>query len=118
MTVKPYQNGSLLWVDQRPLDFRNQPLRTSPSGGSFAVASDRWLPSYLYLPQRAVTVAGMVEGKLDGSLLLRAREISPGEYEPWEEYYYPVPREWYNYDPSMEYWYTPPYFDPRRPGRR
>ncbi len=23
-----------------------------------------------------------------------------------------MPREWYGYDPNLEYWYTPPYFDP------
>lgn len=118
MAVKPYKNGSLLWVDQRPLDPRNQPLRASPSGGTFAVESDQWLPSYQYMSKRAVTVAGLVEGKANGMLLLKAREITLGEYEPWEEYYYPIPRHWYDYDPSMEYWYTPPYYDPRRPGRR
>jgi starvation-inducible outer membrane lipoprotein len=117
MSVKPYKDGSLLLVDQRPLDPRNQPLRGSASGGTFAVASDQWLTSSFYVSQRAVTVTGVVEGRLDGAPVLKAVNIDLGEYEPWEEYYYPIPRQWYDYDRSMEHWYTPPYFDPRRPGR-
>ncbi|MBM4295047.1 MAG: hypothetical protein FJ126_09135 [Deltaproteobacteria bacterium] len=117
MSVQPHKNGSLLWVDQRPLDTWNRPLRNAASGGSFAVESDQWLPSYSYAPQREVTVAGVVEGKMDKGPLLKAREITLGEYEPWEEWYYPIPRHWYDYDPRMEFWYTPPYFDPRRRGR-
>ncbi|MBM4275416.1 MAG: hypothetical protein FJ134_13290 [Deltaproteobacteria bacterium] len=118
MTVKPYKEGSLLWVDQRPLDPQNRPLRDAASGGSFAVASDQWLPSYLYVPKRGVTVAGVVEGKINGSPLLKAREINLGEYEPWKEWYEPIPPSWYDYDPAMRHWYTPPYFDPWRPGRQ
>ena len=30
----------------------------------------------------------------------------------WEKWYYPVPRDWYDYDPNLEYWNTPPRFDP------
>ena len=114
MSVQPYKNGSLLWVDQRPLDPGNRPLRNSASGGSFAVASDEWLNSAFYVPKREVTVAGVVEGTMDKGPLLKARQITLGEYEPWEEWLYPIPRHWYDYDPRMEYWYTHPYFDPRR----
>ena len=52
-------------------------------------------------------------------LALKAREVAFIAPPVWEKWYYPVPREWYDNDPAMEHWYTPPYFDPRRPdGRR
>ena len=38
----------------------------------------------------------------------------PGESYPGESQY-GIPPHWYDYDPSMRKWYTPPYFDPHYP---
>lgn len=111
MSVKPQNGGSLLLVDQRPLDAQLRPVEKAASGGSLAVASDRWLASDAYVPQRKVTVAGVVQGRLNGAPLIKAREIYLWEH-PFK--LIAVPPEWYDNDPVMEYWYTPPYFDPWR----
>jgi starvation-inducible outer membrane lipoprotein len=115
MMVVPWQQGSLMTVDQRSLDSRLFPVG-SASGGTFLVESEEWLDSSYYLPKSKVVVAGVVEGEKDGLLVLKARQITLLEYPVWEKYYYPVPRSWY--PPGMEYWYTPPHFDPYRDGRR
>jgi outer membrane lipoprotein len=109
MSVAPWGNGSLLTVDQRQLGRRLYPVGDT-SGGSFAVESNHWLDSNWYLPKSKVVVAGVVEGQKNGLPLLKAREINLLAPPTWEKFYYPVPRDWY--PPEMEYWYTPPYFDP------
>jgi outer membrane lipoprotein len=111
MGVTPWRDGSLLTVDQRPLDGRLNPVGDI-SGGSFAVESDQWLDSNWYVPKSKVVVAGVVEGQKNGLLLLKAREVNLLAPPTWEKFYYPIPRDWY--PPAMEYWYTPPYFDPYR----
>jgi starvation-inducible outer membrane lipoprotein len=115
MSVTPWKQGSLLTVDQRQLDDRFFPVGTT-SGGTFVVESDKWLNSNKYVPKSKVVVAGVVEGRKDGRLLLKARQVTFLEPPTWEKFYYPVPREWYA--PELEYWYTPPYFDPYRGGGR
>ena len=115
MSVTPRGTGSLLAVDQRQLDKRLFPVGAA-SGGTFLVASDVWLDSNEYLPRSKVVVAGVVEGQKDGRLLLKARQVNLLAPPTWEKFYYPVPREWY--PPELEYWYTPPYFDPYRGGGR
>jgi starvation-inducible outer membrane lipoprotein len=115
MSVSPWGGGSLLTVDQRQLDDRLYPIGTT-SGGTFLVESDEWLNSNWYLPKSKVVVAGVVEGEKDGRLLLKARQVTLLAPPTWDKYSYPVPREWY--PPELEYWYTPPYFDIYRGGRR
>jgi starvation-inducible outer membrane lipoprotein len=116
MSVAPWENGSLLTVDQRRLDSRLYPVGTT-SGGSFAVESNEWLNSNWYLPKSKVVVAGVVEGRKDGMLLLKAKEVNLLGPPTWEKFKYQVPRSWY--PPSMEYWFTPPYWDIYRgDGRR
>lgn len=115
MSVQPWGNGSLLTVDQRQLDDRLFPIGAA-SGGTFQVESDEWLNSSQYVPKSKVVAAGVVEGEKDGLLLLKARQVTFLAPPYWEKYYYPVPREWY--PPELEYWYTPPYFDPYRGGGR
>jgi len=117
MQVQPLGQGSLLSVDQHDLD-RNLFPSGAASGGTFLVESDEWLSPSVYQPKSKVVVAGVVAGKKNGLLLLKAKQIHLWEGPTWEKWYYPVPREWYGYDPSLEYWYTPPYFDPWRGGRR
>ncbi len=92
-------------------------LPTRSYGPTFLVESDRFLPPSYYVPKRRVIVSGTVAGKEGDFLLIKAREVRLGEYAPWEKYYYPVPPAWYDYDPALEHWYTPPYFDPWRGGR-
>jgi starvation-inducible outer membrane lipoprotein len=115
MSVTPWEQGSLLMVDQRQLDERLYPVGAA-SGGTFLVESDEWLTSTQYLPKSKVVVAGVVKGRKDGWLLLKARQVTLIEPPTWEKYYYPVPREWY--PPELEHWYTPPYFDIYRGGGR
>jgi starvation-inducible outer membrane lipoprotein len=115
MSVTPWGAGSLLAVDQRPLDARLYPIGAA-SGGTFVVRSETWLNSNIYVPKSKVVVAGVVEGEQDGRLLLQARQVTFLAPPTWEKYYYPVPREWY--PPELEYWYTPPYFDIYRGGGR
>ena len=111
MEVQPWAGGSLLSLDQRQLDSRLFPSGTA-SGGAFLVESDEWLNSNIYVPKSRVTVAGVVAGAKNGLLLLKARQIHFWEGPAWEKWYHPVPPEWYDYNPQMEYWYTPPYFSP------
>jgi starvation-inducible outer membrane lipoprotein len=115
MSVTPWGAGSLLAVDQRELDARLYPIGAA-SGGTFLVQSEVWLKPSQYQPKSKVVVAGVVEGEQEGRLLLKAREVTFLSPPTWEKYYYPVPREWY--PPELEYWYTPPYFDPYRGGGR
>lgn len=113
ISVSPKDGGSLLALNQRELDASLAPYGTG-YGGIFYVESATFLSPSFYVPKRKVTVAGVVKGRLDGAPLLTAREIHLGDYPPWEKWYYPVPREWYGGDPALEYWFTPPYFDPWR----
>jgi starvation-inducible outer membrane lipoprotein len=117
MQVQPLGQGSLLSMDQHDLDSHLFP-GGGASGGTFLVESDEWLNPTTYQPKSKVTVAGVVAGQKNGLLLLKARQIHYWEGPSWEKWYYPVPREWYNYDPNLEYWFTPPYFDPWRGGSR
>lgn len=115
MSVTPWKNGSLLEVDQRQLNQQLFPIGTV-SGGTFLVESDEWLNSNWYVPKSRVVVAGVVEGAKDGLLLLKAKQVTLLAPPVWEKRFYPVPREWY--PPELEYWFTPPYWDPYRNGRR
>ncbi|MBW1991408.1 MAG: Slp family lipoprotein [Deltaproteobacteria bacterium] len=113
ISVSLQEGMCLLAVHQRDLDHHLQPYGPG-YGGTFYVESEEFLPPSRYVKGRKVTVAGVVKGSLKGSPLLQARQIHLGDYPPWEEWYYPIPREWYNGDPNLEYWFTPPYFDPWR----
>ncbi len=105
------EGKSLLTVRHRELDARGRP-EGQASGRTFLVESERFLSPSYYVPGRQVTVTGTVAGSRDGRLLLAARDLRLGDYPRWEKYYHPVPREWYDGDPALEYWFTPPHFDP------
>ncbi len=117
ISVSRRDGKSLLALNQRELDPHLQPYGPG-YGGTFYVESDEFLSPSLYVANRKVTVAGVVRGRVDGAPLLEARQIHRGDYPPWEKWYYPVPREWYGGDPALEYWFTPPYFDPWRGGEK
>lgn len=117
MQVQPLGRGSILSVDQHQLDSHLFP-GGSASGGTFLVESDEWLNPAIYQPKSKVTIAGVVSGQRNGMPVLKARQIHYWEGPSWEKWYYPVPPEWYDYDPNLEYWNTPPRFDPWRGGGR
>jgi starvation-inducible outer membrane lipoprotein len=108
MSVTVKNGGSLLTVNQQNLAPNLRPV--GASGGNFVVESAEWLSPGSYVPQRKVTVAGVFKGRKDGLPWLEARQIFL-----WEHPYklIAVPKEWY--PPELEYWYTPPYYDPWRP---
>lgn len=117
MQVQPLGQGSIMSVDQHQLDSHLFPSGGA-SGGTFLVESDEWLNPATYQPQSKVTIAGVVAGQRQGILVVKAKQVKFWEGPTWEKWYYPVPRDWYDYDPSLEYWYTPPYFDPWYGGGR
>jgi starvation-inducible outer membrane lipoprotein len=109
------KNGSsLLTVNEQPLTPDLRPVEGSSFGGTFWVESDKWLSPSEYVPNRKVTVAGEVLGRRDGTLLLKAREIHLWEH-PLQ--LIAVPPSYYDYDKTLEYWFTPPYFNPYVTGR-
>ncbi len=115
VTVQPLGQGSLLSVDQRHLDSHLFPSGAA-SGGTFLVESAGSLSPATYQPGSKVTVSGVVAGRKDGHLLLQAKQVYWWEGPVWEKWNHPVPASWY--DPGMEYYFTPPYFDPWRGGDR
>ncbi len=117
MQVQPLGQGSLLSVDQHELDNHLFP-GGGASGGTFLVESEEWLNPATYQPKSRVTIAGVVAGQRNGMLVLTAKKIHYWEGPTWEKWYYPVPRDWYDYDPNLEYWNTPPRFDPWYGGGR
>jgi outer membrane lipoprotein len=105
------KDQSLLTINQKELDVKLRPLDADAYGGIFLVESNSWLEPDTYVPNRKITVAGVVVGQQNGVPLLQARQIYLWEH-PFK--LIAVPPEWYGNDPAMEYWYTPPYYDPWR----
>ncbi len=107
------ENGkSMLTVDQQELTPKSlYPVDFQTPGGRFWVESDQALSPGVYGGHRKVTVIGVVAGRKEGLLLIKARDLRlwPASYGPVA-----VPPSYYNYDPNLEYWFTPPYFDPYR----
>ena len=118
MTLQPLGQGTLMTVNQMDTPWVPYSRKPQVSGGTFLVESDQWLSPGTYQPKSTVRVAGEVKGRRDGLLVLKARQVAFIAPPVWEDWYYPIPREWYNNDPAMEFWYTPPYFDPRKHGGR
>ncbi len=103
---------SILTVDQQELTPKSlYPVDFQTPGGRFLVESDQPLAPAVYAVHRKVTATGTVAGRREGLLLVRAQNLRlfPASYGPVS-----VPPSFYNYDPSLEYWFTPPYFDPYR----
>lgn len=59
--ITSVKQGSLITVDQKPLDFWNKPTRTSRIGGQFLLYSSRQLDALAYAG-REITVAAEVAG--------------------------------------------------------
>jgi starvation-inducible outer membrane lipoprotein len=75
MKVQPQGNGSLLTVNQIPLDAHKQPIKNAPTSGTFVVESDHWLNPDEYAAKSKVTVHGVVKGRLSDLPLVEARQI-------------------------------------------
>ncbi len=56
------KRGTLIEVEQKPLDTWGKPQRTTKSGGRFIVSYPGYLDPLVYAPGREVTVAAEVEG--------------------------------------------------------
>lgn len=102
---------SLLGINQKELDAKLRPADEDKFGGMFLIQSEHWLSPGTYVPNRKITVAGVVLGQQHGLPLLQARQLYLWEHP---DKLIAVPPEWYDNDPVMEYWYTPPYFNPWR----
>jgi len=104
---------TILLINQRPLNADQYPRDDAASGGAFVVESEAWLDQTAYVPQRKITVAGVVAGARQGLPWLQSRQLYLWEH-PFK--LVPIPPSWYNNDPALEYWFTPPYYDPYRQG--
>jgi outer membrane lipoprotein len=71
--VTALEEGSLIDVDQLPLDYWGKPIRTKKASGRFLVYTPVYLNPLIYTPGREITVAGEIQGT---SLKL------PGKMEP------------------------------------
>jgi outer membrane lipoprotein len=60
--VTVVKQGSLIAIDQKPLDFWNKPTRTSNTGGRFLVFYPRAVDPLTYSFGREITVAAEVAG--------------------------------------------------------
>jgi outer membrane lipoprotein len=60
--ITPVKQGTLIEVEQKPLDYWGKPRRTDRSGGRFLVHYSAYLDPLVYAPGREITVAAEVEG--------------------------------------------------------
>jgi outer membrane lipoprotein len=96
--------GTLLYVLQKEVDYRDKPRKDDRSDGRFMVQDPRFLDPEIYGSRRLVTVAGRVMGmqvkKIDdldyGHPVIHADEIHlwRDDSERREYYFYPQPM-WY-----------------------
>jgi len=109
--------GTLLYVLQKELDYRDKPRKDDRSDGRFMVQDPRFLDPEIYGSRRLVTVAGRVMGKQVRKIgdldyvhpVIHAEEIHlwRGEPERREYYFYPQPM-WYFWgvsDSAFPPWY-------------
>ncbi len=86
-----YKNqGTILEVDQKPLDYWGKPKRTKKTGGKFLVLYPGFLNTFVYAPGREITMAAEIEGTRSKALgdieysypVVAAKEIKLWEREP------------------------------------
>ena len=104
LSTRNMTQGTLLWVLQKELDYRDKPREGDRSDGRFIVQDPRFLDPEIYARRRLVTVAGRVMGKQSETIddldyahpVIHAEEIHlwRGERERREYYFYPQPM-WY-----------------------
>ncbi len=105
------KKGTILEVEEKPLDYWGKPKRTDRTGGIFLVAYPGFLNAFVYAPGRQITVAAEIEGTRSKSLgeteysypVVAAREMKLWEREP---------------QASARPIWTDPLYDPSNPGQR
>jgi outer membrane lipoprotein len=65
--------GTLIEVSQKPLDYWGKPRRTTATGGTFLIVYPAALAPLRYAPGREITVAGQIEGT-------RSKTLGDAEY--------------------------------------
>ncbi len=105
--IKSTKQGTLIEIEQQPLDYWGKPERTGQTKGRFMVRHPRYLDVMVYSSGREITVAGTVAGTYEPSLiengitlpLLKSRELKLWEREKSAE---ERPQWWdpLQYDPS------------------
>jgi outer membrane lipoprotein len=112
MTVNSEQ-GTVIEVVQKPLDYWGKPKRTDRTGGRFLMISPRYLDAMIFAPGREITVAAEVAGTRNKALdemdysypVVIARELKLWERErqswdkpqwidPLNDPYYPARQDW------------------------
>lgn len=58
----PRQNGTLITVAQKPLDYWGRPIRTTRTGGRFLLFHPAALDAFIYSPGREITAAAEAAG--------------------------------------------------------
>ncbi len=105
------KEGTMIEVEEKPLDYWGKPKRTSAIGGRFLVFSSGYLNPMVYAPGRQLTTAAEIAGT-------RSKALGGLEYS------YPVvlAREIKLWPPERATWSTPqwldPLYDPYGPERR
>ncbi len=85
--------GTLIEVTQKPLDYWGKPERTKRTGGRFLVFHPGWLNTMAYAPGVDITIAGevlgtsspMIGGKQYDYPIVLAKELKLWEREPRSE---------------------------------
>ena len=112
MTVNSEQ-GTVIEVVQKPLDYWGKPKRTDRTGGRFLVLSPGYLDAMIFAPGREITVAAEVAGARSKSLegmeysypVVIAKELKLWERErrswnqpqwidPLNDPFYPARQDW------------------------
>ncbi len=105
------KQGTILEVDQKPLDYWGKPKRTKKTGGKFLVLYPGFLNTFVYAPGREITMAAEIEGTRSKALgdveysypVVTAKEIKLWEREP---------------PAAARPTWTDPLYDPSNPGQR
>jgi len=104
------QQGTLIEVIQKQLDYWGKPERTRSTGGRFLILHPSSLDPMIYAPGREITIAGEVQG---------VGSPTPGE----QRYEYPllISRELKLWEQDRPSWNKPqwidPLYDPNSPSR-
>jgi len=68
--INDLAEGSLIYINQAPLDYWGRPIRTNGATGQFLVYTPVYIDPDIYTPGSEITVAGEIEGtslKLPGN---------------------------------------------------
>lgn len=114
VSTRNQQEGTLLEIVQKPLDFQERPQEGDETDGRFLALYNGYLDPAVYAEKREVTVAGTVGGKRErplGEITYTYPFILAEEVHLWPvrvqdpAYYYP-PGGWYSP------WWRYPYWGP------